>query len=267
MISKAKTPRAPATEPVPCGPAGDPPRISVVIPLFNQAAFVREAVASVLGQNHPNLEIIVIDDGSTDGSVGVLGGFEGAISIHRQENQGPAAARNHGLARATGELIAFLDADDRWPERKLQDQLPPLLNDSRVDVSLGRIRRLAPTDATGANFALAHAACHGVQVGSGLFRRGVFSRVGVFAAHLRYSEDHDWFLRAREKGINIVPVDADGLYYRVHADSLTRGGARDAGFDLPRVIKMSLDRRRGRNGGTAPSLGSFPGVQGGEFSA
>src|SRR4051812_45211482 len=94
-------------------------KISVLIACYNAAPYVAEAIESVLSQTCPAHELIVIDDGSTDGTADVLAGFSGRIAVLRQTNQGVAAALNAGLAQAAGDAIAFLDADDVWTPGKL----------------------------------------------------------------------------------------------------------------------------------------------------
>ncbi len=98
------------------------PEVSVIIPTYNRCAMVREAIASVLAQRDVNFELIVVDDGSTDGTSEMLAGLDGII-VERTAHRGPAAARNRGVARATAPLIAFLDSDDLWVPDKLSRQL------------------------------------------------------------------------------------------------------------------------------------------------
>jgi glycosyltransferase involved in cell wall biosynthesis len=99
------------------------PRISVIIPTYNRAQYVGEAVASVLGQTYKAHDIVVVDDGSTDTTSEVLDPYMDEIHYIYQSNQGVAVARNRGLAAATGELFAFLDADDVWLPEKLERQV------------------------------------------------------------------------------------------------------------------------------------------------
>ena len=97
-------------------------KISVVIPAYNAAAWIRRAVNSVLSQTRPADEIIVVDDGSTDGTGDIVRMYDGRVRLLQQANAGAAAARNTGILAATGDWIAFLDADDEWLPQKLQRQ-------------------------------------------------------------------------------------------------------------------------------------------------
>ena len=106
--------------------------VSVVIPNYNYAVFLPEAIDSVLGQSYREIEVIVVDDGSTDGSQEILHGYSGHIRVIRQENQGVASARNNGVAASRGEFIAFLDADDAWLPAKAERQVEAFLENPEV---------------------------------------------------------------------------------------------------------------------------------------
>lgn len=97
--------------------------VSVIIPAYNSVAYIGQALESVLGQTYRNIEIIVIDDGSTDGTGGCIGHYGPGVTYIRQENQGPATARNVGILRARGTYLAFLDADDVWLPEKIEEQV------------------------------------------------------------------------------------------------------------------------------------------------
>lgn len=230
-----------------------PPLVSVIVPVYNGAAFLGEALTSIRAQAYPALDILVIDDGSTDDSAGVAARTEG-VRLLNQANRGPAAARNLGLAAARGDLIAFLDADDLWPAGKLAAQVARLQSAPTLEVALGRVQAFG---AAGVPLPATEPVID-VHLGSGVFRRAVFERVGVFDAGLRFSEDHDWFLRAREQDVRMVVMAAVTLLYRVHAGNMTRQ-ADTAGYGLAVVLKRSLDRRRaaGTLGRRLPALADF----------
>ena len=114
------------------------PLISVIVPAYNAGRFLPEAIASIQAQNYPEIEILLIDDGSTDNTPEIAAGFGSAVRYFRKPNGGQASARNLGLREARGEIFAFLDADDQWPENKLALQLPRLTVDDATDVVSGR---------------------------------------------------------------------------------------------------------------------------------
>jgi len=100
-----------------------PSRVSVIIPAYNRCDLLKKAVDSVLGQTRKDFELIVVDDGSTDGTAALLASYGECLHSIRQENKGPSAARNRGIAEARGELVAFLDSDDCWEKEKLSSQI------------------------------------------------------------------------------------------------------------------------------------------------
>jgi glycosyltransferase involved in cell wall biosynthesis len=228
-----------------------------VIPVFNGERFLREAVESVLAQNYSPIEIIIVDDGSTDGTRAVAQTLPEIVCYLHQTNQGPAAARNRGIEHAQGSLIAFADADDLWPRAKLELQLPYLLDDPAIEIVMGRIQQVLSSCAVnGETQAQTFAEpTFSVNLGSVVIRKSVFERVGLFDATMRYSEDVDWFMRAREAGVAIMTIDAVTLFYRQHDANMTRG-KNASELNILKTLKRSLDRRRERTG-FAPALPTF----------
>ena len=224
--------------------------VSVVIPVFNGERFLCEAVQSVLDQKYAPLEIIVVDDGSTDSTETVAKSLPETVRYLHQTNQGPAAARNRGIEHAQGDLIAFADADDLWPAAKLELQLPYLIKNSSVEIVMGRIQQVLSTQAE--EFG---EPAFSVNLGSAVIRKSVFDRVGLFDETMRYSEDVDWFMRAREAGAAIMTIDAVTLFYRQHEENMTRGKSTSE-LNVLKALKRSLDRRRERTGSASalPSL-------------
>lgn len=108
------------------------PLVSVVIPAYNAARWIRETIASVLAQTHRPIELLVIDDGSTDDTVAIATSFGDDVAVVRQANAGAATARNTGIARSRGDYVALLDADDLWHPRKLEVQVGALEADRSV---------------------------------------------------------------------------------------------------------------------------------------
>ncbi|MGA3117694.1 MAG: glycosyltransferase [Syntrophobacteraceae bacterium] len=229
------------------------PLISVIVPVYNGVDFLEDALASIRKQNYCPLEIVIIDDGSTDGTASLAATMGQDIHWIFQQNRGPSAARNAGLAVSHGGLIAFLDADDLWPPGKLHAQVELLFANPAVEIVLGRIKRIDYSGTPPIVAADSDGSLFGIHLGSALFRKAVFDKVGFFDEDLRYSEDHDWFFRAREQNTSIISIPRVTLLYRRHGKNMTMG--EDAqGYQLPRVLKKSLDRRRSQNNGMATSL-------------
>ena len=184
------------------------PQVSVIIPAFNCASWIRETVDSVLVQSCPPHEIVVVDDGSSDSTSAVLAEYGEKLRYVRQENHGVAAARNTGLDLASGEFIAFLDADDVWHPRKLELQLRVIEN--RRDIGLlGTSRFTWPakmmpawTDGALPSFVPIYrnhlVVKNRLTASSVVIRREVARAVGHFDVTLNGPEDHDYWVRAAD---------------------------------------------------------------------
>jgi glycosyltransferase involved in cell wall biosynthesis len=229
------------------------PVVSVVLPVYNGARFLRDAIESVLAQEHAGLEILLVDDGSTDQTPDLARALAGPIRYIRQDNRGPAAARNAGIRLARAEVLAFIDADDLWPAGKLQRQLALLGSDSSVDIVMGYTQPMIMTHRTEhlAELQPVLSPRLTLSVGASLYRRSVFQRFGAFDEAIRGAEDLDWMLRAREAGARIEVVNAVTLLYRENPGSLTHE-KNPVQLDFFRILKRSLDRRRAAGGDLAP---------------
>jgi glycosyltransferase involved in cell wall biosynthesis len=224
--------------------------ISVIIPALNVDDFIGEAVASVVEQTWPVDEILVIDDGSTDGTAARLRDMAGKdirLRVLTSDRLGPGGARNVGLKAATRALIAFLDGDDVWPRDKIARQMERFTGADQPDVVSGliqRFRKLEPGTQTPAGEPgeiIAH-----VNLGACLFRRGVFDVVGLFDERLRICEDVDLISRVREAGLKLVIMREVALYYRIRPGSLTQTpSTKDRQkLDALEALRLSIGRRR-----------------------
>jgi glycosyltransferase involved in cell wall biosynthesis len=213
---------------------------------------LREAVQTVLAQNYSPLEIVIVDDGSTDSTASVVKSLGEPVRYLHQTNQGPAAARNRGIEQAQGSLLAFADADDLWPGNKLELQLPCLIEDVAVEIVMGRIQQVLLSETEDGETQAKEFAepAFSVNLGSAIIRKSVFERVGLFDETMRYSEDVDWFMRAREAGAAIKTIDAVTLLYRQHEQNMTRGKSASE-LNVLMALKKSLDRRRATTGSAA----------------
>ncbi len=192
----------------------DPRLVSVIIPTYNCPGFLTAAIESVLAQTYTELEVVVVDDGSTDNTAEVVRGFESRVRYVYQDNAGTAAARNTGIKAARGEVIAFLDHDDLWLPEKLELQLPML----REDKSIGMVfcgRQFFNTytnEVTSTHPAEAGLQVHDflghttIALQSAIVPRSIFNSVGLFDEQLLGTDDWEMCIRiAKEHRVVGVP--------------------------------------------------------------
>lgn len=224
-------------------PVADRALISVIIPVFNGAGFLEEAIGNILGQNYDALEILVIDDGSTDDIAAVVARLPVEVRYFRQDNAGAAAARNCGIKDASGDLLAFLDVDDLWPEGNLGVLSRHLAEDPALDLvhGHGQLMRYRAAGETGEYIGNPAESFPG-YIGAGLYRRRAFEKIGLFDPELRFGEDTDWYNRAVEGGLRMLRLDEVTLQVRRHQANMTRGKSLVEN-NLIRVLKKQLDRR------------------------
>ena len=213
------------------------PEASVIIPTYNRATMVCEAIDSVFAQTYPDFEIVVVDDGSTDGTEQVLRKRYGdRIRYFYQENQGRAVARNRGIRMSTGEYLVFLDSDDWLLPRALEVQAGFLDRNPEVDVVYGdgyycdaegrRLQRIAEErPAIPEDGLLAVMVLHNVVVAthSAMVRRRTLDLVGDpwFDEHLRGTEDADLWLRLAAAGARFASHAEPVCMYRLHGGNAT----------------------------------------------
>jgi glycosyltransferase involved in cell wall biosynthesis len=215
------------------------PTVSVVIPCFNHARFLAEAIDSALGQTRPAAEVIVVDDGSTDDSARVLQPRAEEVRVVRQANRGVSAARNAGAALAKGDLLAFLDADDAWRPEKLAEQTALFVASpdlglvhcgmEEVDAQGRTLRtRVDGLDGRVAEEMLLFRRTAILGGGSGaVVPRALFEQVGGFDESLATSADWDLHHRiARRAPVGFVPRVL--LRYRVHGANMHADVSRTA---------------------------------------
>ncbi len=236
------------------------PLVSIVIPVYNGAPFLADAIQSVLTQKHRPLEVIVVDDGSEDSSATIADQFGPPVRCIRKPNGGVSSARNVGIEMAQGEILGFLDADDLFTPDKLTQQLPRLLADSAREIVIGRSQyhHLSSHPGQEARFEERGEDQLMLSLVAGLFRRSVFDRVGKFDESLRFAEDWDWFLRARELGVGFLLHREIVFHQRLHTANATRQQDLNQQGML-QVFRRSIERRRNRDGKAVslPPLSSY----------
>lgn len=217
------------------------PLVSVVIPAFNDARYIRQAIESVLAQTHRALDIVVVDDGSTDETLEIVNGFGPAVRVFTQQNRGAAAARNRALREVRGEYVAFLDADDFWHPRKLEAQLRHLrgcgacvaVYCNKVEIRGGRAEPFQTGSCTDAELDTlsTNAKDSGwlylellrdsvVHTSTVLATREALERVGSFDESLRKGQDLEFWLRLSRLG-PIHRLETVLSAYRVHGASIS----------------------------------------------
>jgi glycosyltransferase involved in cell wall biosynthesis len=228
------------------------PLISCIVPVYNGAHFLGEALDSILAQTYRRLEVIVVDDGSTDATPAVASEYGPLVSYVRQTHAGVASARNRGLAEASGDFVAFLDADDRWHSEKLARQMARFAARPELDLSVTGGQNfwmpgLAEMDERSRDPRYTEPwPGYGSPV-TLLARRVAFDTVGPFDPRFTVSEDRDWFIRAAELGLISELLEEVLVYRRLHganlSDPITPAVAAQVHLQL---AKASLDRRRRR---------------------
>lgn len=230
-----------AAEPA-AGGANSAEGVAVIVPVRDGARYLAEALASVLAQTAPPAEIVVVDDGSRDGS-GALAAAIPGVTVLTAGGAGAGPARNLGVAATAAPLLAFLDADDVWAPTTLA-----ALAAARggADLVRGRVTHFASPDLTDAERAtrlVPRGVLPGLLPGAVLVTRAAFGRVGPFRADLRVGEFVDWYARAEDAGLGVAECDTVVLHRRVHARN-TGSLRRDDRADLTRAVRAALARRR-----------------------
>lgn len=189
--------------------------VSVIIPTYNRAGFLSDAIQSVLQQTRPITELIVVDDGSTDETSALVNGFGGKVRYVYQENSGPAAARNLGMQLATGDFIAFQDSDDLWVENKIELQLELIANHPQLEFVFGDMANFRGKEQS-LSPEIKNEELHNylgrensnlqklfewlvvenvIPTGTVLFKRNIIEKVGYFDESLQLAEDYKYWLQ------------------------------------------------------------------------
>jgi hypothetical protein len=206
--------------------------VSVVIPTHNYACYVAEAIQSALVQRYRPIEIIVVDDGSTDETPSVLKGFDGSIRVLRLDGRGVSAARNAGLAQAGGEYVVFLDADDVLLPGGVAAQAGLLTRRPDVDavagewyaceVESGRVRRGRSSPKDGEVLSRLLRANIVATPSAMMLRRRVLDVIGGFDTSLSFTADWEMWIRLAKHGCRFASVTAPVATYRIHGRSMTQ---------------------------------------------
>ncbi len=250
-----------------------PPLVSVVMPAYNSAQYIAEAIDSVLQQDYPALEIIVVDDGSSDNTTEIVARYGAKVSLLTQANQGSAAARNLGIRHAHGKYIAFLDADDVWWSQKIRVQVEALAtsghkmaysrfirwhSDANGNYSLPETEFGMPLNpnisqddiVTGSLYPELLLDCM-VWTSTVIVEKAELEKAGMFDEYLRKGQDYDLWLRL-SRNIDMLGMEQATALYRIHATSIT-ASVKDINYEY-----LILSRAVAQWGETGPD-GRRPG--------
>jgi glycosyltransferase involved in cell wall biosynthesis len=214
------------------------PLVSIVVPVLNGARFLGECLDSLLAQEYPAVEVVVVDDGSSDDSAAIGESFAG-VRVIRRPHEGLGPTRNAGILATTGPLVGFCDADDMWKPDKARVQVDYLQahpscavvlcrQDTRIEPGVEPPPWLVPDQVRGD--------LDGISPTSGLFRREVLEHLGGFRTDMVMGTDFNLLVRTRTAGFEIALLDRPLRVRRIHDDNMTtrHGAAKDAMFHTVR---------------------------------
>jgi glycosyltransferase involved in cell wall biosynthesis len=219
--------------------------VSVIIPVYNGEAFLARALGSAFEQDYRPLEVIVVDDGSSDGTARIAQGWP-EVRYFYQQNQGHGTAKNTGIEKSRGEFLAFLDVDDWWAPNKLRLQIDFLEAHPQVGYVVSHAKIVLESGAEGLpglKPELLQQDWPAFLPSALVVRRTVMSMVGVFDPAFKVGNDSDWFFRAQDMGIPrmILP---DVLLYRSLNGKNESNQVEALRNDMFRVIRASILRKR-----------------------
>ena len=221
------------------------PLVSVIIPIYDGEGFVAEAIETVLAQDYQPVEVIAIDDGSTDRTAEIVRAFDQVQYLY-QPNQGVATARNKGISVSKGEFIALLDHDDLWEPDKLRRQVSFMLEHPEVEYVLVKQRLFLQAGMERPEWVrpeLLENPQPGFVPSSLLCRKSVFAKVGLFNPIYKISDDADWFFRVNRAAVVYHVLPEVLLHKRVHTKNLSQA-VNLTQTELLKTVRASLRNRR-----------------------
>lgn len=221
------------------------PLISIILPVYNGEAYLAEAIESVLNQKYKPIEIIVVDDGSTDKSAEIVKRYS-ELKYFFQTNKGTASARNLGIQKANSSFLAFLDQDDLWVEKKLELQVKAFMRNPETDIVYGYVKQFLSLDIDESlkqKIFCPSLPMPGYLPSAMLIKKEAFLRVGLFDSAWQIGEWANWYVRSSELKLNILMLPDLIALRRLHSSN--KGVIqRQSLNEYIRILKTSLDRRR-----------------------
>jgi glycosyltransferase involved in cell wall biosynthesis len=228
--------------------------ISVIIPAHQAEKTIAETIASVLGQSLLPFEVIVVDDGSTDRVEEVVRSIDGVLYL-RQEHAGAGAARNRGAEAASGELLAFVDADDLWEPDKLALQMAAWDRDPTADMVFGHMVEFVSPELSAeeaAGLAPRPGVLSGLSPITLLMKRERFLATGGFQTHWQLGEFIEWYARVQREGLRSLLLPDVVARRRLHAGNHGHAN-RGQASEYAKIVKQALDLRRAQAAAKKPA--------------
>jgi hypothetical protein len=235
------------------------PLVSVIIPNYNYANYIQDSIASVINQSYRNVEIIVVDDGSTDNSVEVIEKYGNSVTLIQKENSGVSAARNSGMRVAKGDFICFLDSDDSWEPEKITLQISKFASceigvvyssinicDERLN-HLKVVKALYKGDIEYLYYKFPTASIVLLGCSSAMIRSELVRSVGEFDTLLHTSADWDYFRRL-SKRTKVEFIEEPTVNYRRHNSSMSSGSIENYYRDNELAVIKQLQESIARSG-------------------
>lgn len=217
------------------------------MPVFNGERYIREALHSILAQEYSPLEVVVVDDGSTDNVATVLSAEFPSVRYHRQAHAGLSAARNAGIRLASSRWVGFLDADDLWAPGKLKRQTEYLESHTELDAVFGHIRQFytpEENEKVRQSYRYSQEVLPGLDPDTMLIAAKAIQRVGAFDEKVEMGEFLDWFARAQEAALVYAMLPEVLALRRIHASNMSITRRNETAVEYARLLKAALDRRR-----------------------
>ncbi|MGI8608533.1 MAG: glycosyltransferase family 2 protein [Candidatus Dormibacteria bacterium] len=218
--------------------------MSVLMTVRNGERYLQEALVSLLGQSVAPAEVVVVDDGSTDGTADVLASFGAAVRWSTQPPRGFAAGLNHALLQARCDVIGYIDADDLWPSESLASRLELLHG---VDAGGGAVEQFVSPEldvATAATFRLDSGPTRAAVIGALLFHRSTLLRFGPLDESMRLGSSVQWIATARAAGLTVAWTDQVVLRRRLHTTNLSLLARDESREAMLAVVRAQQLRRR-----------------------
>ena len=220
--------------------------ISVIVPVYQGEKYIAHALDSIFAQNYRPIEVVVVDDGSTDATASIAKSYS-EVRYFFQANQGPPVARNTGLANSTGELITFLDADDYWLPNSLAAQSSYLAAHPEMGCVFGKVQNFLNEGINLPHWiseAMMTENGGGWNLGASMTHRWAFDRIGHFNPNCFTCDDLEWVMRLREANILYSLVPEVFLHRRIHGGNLSHN-QNSIARQRVRILKAHMDRMRG----------------------